>query len=51
MVSLLTDKQATVNLHVQQMTNSVQLIDALGCGWSGTDLPTEKSLTSRKELS
>lgn len=47
-VSLLTDKQATVNLHVQQMTNSVQLIEALGGGWNRTELPTEKSLTSKK---
>jgi outer membrane protein TolC len=38
-VSLLNNQQAAVNIHLQQMTSSVQLILALGGGWSAGDLP------------
>jgi outer membrane protein TolC len=36
---LLNNQQAAVNIHLQQMTSSVQLILALGGGWSAGDLP------------
>jgi outer membrane protein TolC len=45
--SLLTNQQTAVNLRVQQMTSSVQLIEALGGGWDATQLPTEKAVAKR----
>lgn len=45
--SLLSNQQTVVNLQVQQMTSSVQLIEALGGGWDTTQLPTEKEVTRR----
>ncbi len=45
--SLLTNQQTAVNLRVQQMTSSVQLIEALGGGWDTTQLPTEKEVSRR----
>jgi NodT family efflux transporter outer membrane factor (OMF) lipoprotein len=41
-VSLLGNQQTAVNVHMQQMTASVQLVMALGGGWSTNDLPTPK---------
>ncbi len=47
--TLLSDRQTLASLHVQQITASVQLIEALGGGWDATQLPTpaqvSKSLT------
>ena len=45
--SLLSDQQSAISLHVQQMTSSVQLIEALGGGWDTTQLPTEKDVASK----
>jgi NodT family efflux transporter outer membrane factor (OMF) lipoprotein len=45
--SLLTNQQTALNLRVQQMTSSVQLIEALGGGWDATQLPTEKAVAHR----
>jgi NodT family efflux transporter outer membrane factor (OMF) lipoprotein len=45
--SLLTNQQTAVNLRVQQMTSSVQLIEALGGGWDTSQLPTEKAVAKR----
>jgi NodT family efflux transporter outer membrane factor (OMF) lipoprotein len=45
--SLLTNQQTAVNLRVQQMTSSVQLIEALGGGWDTTQLPSEKAVAKR----
>ncbi len=45
--SLLTNQQTAVNLQVQQMTSSVQLIEALGGGWDTTQLPTEKMVAHK----
>jgi len=42
--SLLTNQQTAVNLRIQQMTASVQLIEALGGGWDASQLPTPSSL-------
>ena len=38
--TLLSDRQTLANLHTQQMTASVSLIEALGGGWDSTQLPT-----------
>jgi NodT family efflux transporter outer membrane factor (OMF) lipoprotein len=41
-VSLLQNQQTAVSIHLQQMTSSVQLVMALGGGWSTNDLPSGK---------
>ncbi len=41
-VSLLGNQQTAVNIHMQQMTASVQLVMALGGGWSTNDLPSPR---------
>jgi NodT family efflux transporter outer membrane factor (OMF) lipoprotein len=41
-VSLLSNQQTDVTIHMQQMTASVQLVMALGGGWSTNDLPSIK---------
>ena len=38
--TLLTDRQSVASLRVQEMTASVQLIEALGGGWDRSQLPT-----------
>jgi NodT family efflux transporter outer membrane factor (OMF) lipoprotein len=43
---LLTNQQTAVNLELQQMTASVQLIEALGGGWDASQLPSAASLVS-----
>jgi NodT family efflux transporter outer membrane factor (OMF) lipoprotein len=43
---LLTNQQAAVNLRAQQMTTSVQLIEALGGGWEASRLPSPTDLTT-----
>ncbi len=43
--TLLNNQRTAVNLQMQQMTASVQLIKALGGGWNVSDLPTPKQLT------
>jgi NodT family efflux transporter outer membrane factor (OMF) lipoprotein len=48
--SLLIDQQTTVNLHVQQLTDSVQLIEALGGGWNRAALPSAPAVASKTEL-
>jgi NodT family efflux transporter outer membrane factor (OMF) lipoprotein len=45
--TLLTNQQTAVNLRVQQMTSSVQLIKALGGGWDASDLPTTQQISSK----
>ena len=44
--TLLTNQQTAVNLRLQQMTASVQLIEALGGGWDVSQLPSEHALIS-----
>ena len=46
--SLLSDQQSLVTLRVQQMTSSVQLIEALGGGWDTTQLPSEREVARKK---
>jgi outer membrane protein TolC len=47
--SFLTAQRAAVNVRVQQMTNSVQLIEALGGGWDSSTLPTERAVSDRQD--
>jgi NodT family efflux transporter outer membrane factor (OMF) lipoprotein len=43
--TLLTNQQAAVNLHREQMTASVQLIEALGGGWDAAQLPSTQDVS------
>jgi outer membrane protein TolC len=45
--TLLSNQQTAVNLRMQQMTASVQLIEAWGGGWSTTQLPSPQELISK----
>jgi NodT family efflux transporter outer membrane factor (OMF) lipoprotein len=45
--SLLTNQQTDVSLRVQQITASVQLMEALGGGWDASMLPTPQQIISR----
>jgi len=45
--TLLSDQQTLANLHVQQMTASVQLIEALGGGWDRSQLPTPAQVSKK----
>ena len=42
--SLLSNKQTAVDLRIQQMTSSVQLVEALGGGWDAAQLPSQKQV-------
>jgi NodT family efflux transporter outer membrane factor (OMF) lipoprotein len=45
--TLLSDQQALTTLKVQQMTASVQLIEALGGGWDVSQLPTPTQVSQK----
>jgi outer membrane protein TolC len=45
--TLLSNQQIAVNLYIQQMTATVQLIEALGGGWDDTQLPAPQSLAAK----
>jgi NodT family efflux transporter outer membrane factor (OMF) lipoprotein len=45
--SLLSNQQGAITLLVQQMTSSVQLVEALGGGWDTSQLPSEKAVAAR----
>ena len=45
--SLLSNQQTDVSLRVQQITASVQLMEALGGGWDASGLPTPQQIISR----
>jgi NodT family efflux transporter outer membrane factor (OMF) lipoprotein len=45
--ALLSNQQTAVNLRMQQMTSSVQLIEALGGGWDTKQLPSQQELISK----
>ena len=45
--SLLSNQQTGINLYVQQMTSSVQLIEAVGGGWDISQLPSEKAVAAK----
>jgi len=42
--SFLTNQQTALNLRIQQMTASVQLVEALGGGWDSSQLPSATNL-------
>jgi NodT family efflux transporter outer membrane factor (OMF) lipoprotein len=46
-LTLLGDQQTLATLQVQKMTNSVELIEALGGGWDVSQLPTPKQVSQR----
>jgi NodT family efflux transporter outer membrane factor (OMF) lipoprotein len=43
----LVNRQTLVNLRTQQMTASVQLVEAVGGGWDASHLPSPRQLLSR----
>ena len=45
--TLLADQQTLAGLHVQEMTASVQLIEALGGGWDRSQLPTPSQVSQK----
>jgi NodT family efflux transporter outer membrane factor (OMF) lipoprotein len=45
--SLLQQQQTFLTLRVSQMTTNVQLIEALGGGWTTTRLPSEKEVANK----
>lgn len=45
--TLLGNQQTSVNLHMEQVTASVQLIEALGGGWNSSSLPTAQQVNAR----
>jgi NodT family efflux transporter outer membrane factor (OMF) lipoprotein len=47
--TLLGDQQAVVTSQVEQMTASVELIEALGGGWDKSQLPTPQQVTARPD--
>ncbi len=48
--ALLSNQQTMVNLRIQQITASVQLVEALGGGWGRTQLPSPAALVTREPL-
>jgi len=44
--TLFSNKQTAVNLRIQQMTASVQLVEALGGGWDASQIPSQKAIVS-----
>lgn len=45
--TLLSNQETLASLHVQEMTNSVTLIEALGGGWDLSQLPTPADVSKR----
>ncbi len=45
--ALLGDQETAVNLRMEQMTSSVQLIEALGGGWDASQLPSAASMIAK----
>jgi NodT family efflux transporter outer membrane factor (OMF) lipoprotein len=45
--TLYTNQRTALNLRMEQMTSSVQLIEALGGGWDSSQLPSPSSLNSK----
>ena len=42
------NQQAAIALRVQQMTSSVQLIEAQGGGWNVDQLPSERQVAAKR---
>ena len=49
--TLFSNQQIAVNLRVQQIVASVQLVEAVGGGWDSSTLPTPSQIISRGTLS
>lgn len=49
--TLLSNQQVLASLHVQEMTASVQLIEALGGGWDRSQLPTPAEVSKKLDKS
>jgi len=47
--TLLSNQQTAVNLRIQEMTTSVQLIKALGGGWNVSQVPGQTQLISKSQ--
>jgi NodT family efflux transporter outer membrane factor (OMF) lipoprotein len=45
--TLLSNQQTAVNLRLQQLTDSVQLIEALGGGWDRSQMPSSHDVTGK----
>jgi outer membrane protein TolC len=45
--TLLSDQQTLTSLRIQQMTSSVQLVEALGGGWDRSQLPTPSQVSKK----
>jgi NodT family efflux transporter outer membrane factor (OMF) lipoprotein len=45
--SLLAQQQTFIDLRVSQMTSNVQLIEALGGGWTAAQLPSEREVAAK----
>jgi len=45
--ALLQTRQTLVNLHVQQMSGSILLVEALGGGWDRTQLPSSQQVSEK----
>ena len=45
--TLLANQQSLASLQVEEMTASVQLIEALGGGWDRSQLPTPVQVTQK----
>lgn len=45
--TVLNDEQALAALHIQEMTASIELIQALGGGWNRSQLPTVKQVSAK----
>jgi outer membrane protein TolC len=45
--TLLSDQQTLATLHTQEMTASVELIEALGGGWDSSQLPTPNQVSKK----
>jgi NodT family efflux transporter outer membrane factor (OMF) lipoprotein len=50
-ITLLANRQTLATLGIQQMTASVQLIEALGGGWDRSQLPTPVQITQKPSKS
>ncbi len=46
--TLFSNQQTAVNLRIEQIVDSVQLIEALGGGWDASTLPTAQQIISRQ---
>ena len=49
--TLLGNERTALNLRMEQMTDSVQLIEALGGGWDASQLPTEQDVRAGRSTS